>query len=78
MRFLSAVLGAVLIAGPAWAGDADWVAAMKEVHAKNKAEKGSVSQIGDSITYTKAFLAGLAWKNRPISKPSPTASTASC
>ena len=38
-----------------------WVAAMKAVHAKGGAEKGSVSQIGDSITYTKAFLAGLAW-----------------
>jgi lysophospholipase L1-like esterase len=62
MRFQAAVLGALLIAAPAWAGDADWVAAMKEVHAKNKAEKGSVSQIGDSITYTKAFLAGLAWE----------------
>ncbi len=40
----------------------DWVAAMKAVHAKGKARKGSVSQIGDSITYTKAFLAPMAWE----------------
>lgn len=42
----------------------EWVAAMKAVHAKGTAQKGSVSQIGDSITYTKAFLAFLAW-NKP-------------
>jgi lysophospholipase L1-like esterase len=35
---------------------------MKAVHAKGTAQKGSISQIGDSITYTKAFLAGLAWE----------------
>ena len=40
----------------------DWVAAMKAVHAKGTARKGSVSQIGDSITYTKAFLAPMAWE----------------
>ena len=34
---------------------------MKAVHAKGTAQPGSVSQIGDSITYSKAFLAGLAW-----------------
>lgn len=38
-----------------------WIAAMKAVHATGKAQPGSVSQIGDSITYSKAFLAGLAW-----------------
>jgi lysophospholipase L1-like esterase len=47
-------------AAPAAAGD--WVAAMKAVHAKGKARKGSVSQIGDSITYTKAFLAPMTWE----------------
>lgn len=43
------------------AADEPWVAAMKAVHAKGTAQPGSVSQIGDSITYSKAFLAGLAW-----------------
>jgi acyl-CoA thioesterase-1 len=38
-----------------------WSAAMKAVHAKGLAQSGSVAQIGDSITYSKAFLAGLAW-----------------
>jgi hypothetical protein len=47
-------------APPAAAGD--WVAAMKAVHAKGEARKGSVSQIGDSITYTKAFLAPMTWE----------------
>ena len=43
------------------AAGSDWADAMKAAHAKGGWEKGSVSQIGDSITYTKAFLAGLAW-----------------
>ena len=43
------------------AADEDWAAAMKAVHVKGGALRGSVSQIGDSITYTKAFLAGMAW-----------------
>jgi len=45
----------------ATSGEPDWVAAMKAVHAKGGWQKGSVSQIGDSITYTKAFMAGVAW-----------------
>jgi len=49
------------LTGPALGADDAWVAAMKAVHAAGGSEKGSVSQIGDSITYTKAFLAGLAW-----------------
>jgi hypothetical protein len=52
---------AVLLACAGHAEEA-WVAAMKAVHAKGTAQKGSVSQIGDSITYSKAFLAGLAWE----------------
>jgi lysophospholipase L1-like esterase len=59
------VLALILLAGflcrPGLAGD-EWVAAMKAVHGKGTAQKGSISQIGDSITYTKAFLAGLAWE----------------
>ena len=43
------------------AADEPWVAAMKAIHAKGTAQPGSVSQIGDSITYSKAFLAGIAW-----------------
>ena len=43
------------------AAEEPWVAAMKAVHATGIAQKGSVSQIGDSITYSKAFLAGIAW-----------------
>jgi acyl-CoA thioesterase-1 len=43
------------------AADEPWIAAMKAVHAKGTAQPGSVSQLGDSITYSKAFLAGLAW-----------------
>jgi lysophospholipase L1-like esterase len=50
-----------LICSTLFAADEAWVAAMKAVHAKGGSQKGSVSQIGDSITYTKAFLAGLAW-----------------
>ncbi|MBI3828274.1 MAG: SGNH/GDSL hydrolase family protein [Planctomycetes bacterium] len=41
-----------------------WVAPMKAVHAKGKGVKGSVSQIGDSITFTMAFMSFLAW-NKP-------------
>jgi lysophospholipase L1-like esterase len=41
------------------AGQDEWVDAMKAVHAKGGSEKGSVSQIGDSITYSMAFLAGM-------------------
>lgn len=55
-----ALLLAVFYSGICCAGD-DWVEPMKAVHAKGTSQKGSVSQIGDSITYTKAFLAGLAW-----------------
>lgn len=40
----------------------DWVEAMRAVHSKGMGAKGSVSQIGDSITYTKAFLAPAAWE----------------
>lgn len=43
------------------AADEPWIAAMKAVHAKGTAQPSSVSQIGDSITYSKAFLAGIAW-----------------
>ncbi|HYF49973.1 MAG TPA: SGNH/GDSL hydrolase family protein [Planctomycetota bacterium] len=50
-----------LLAFSGFAADDEWVAAMKEVHAKKKGTKGSVSQIGDSITYTKAFLSGVGW-----------------
>lgn len=55
------LIALVLICGGALALDESCIAAMKQVHAKGKAQKGSVSQIGDSITYTKAFLAGMAW-----------------
>jgi lysophospholipase L1-like esterase len=43
------------------AAEEPWVAAMRAVHAHSAALPGSVSQIGDSITYSKAFLAGVAW-----------------
>lgn len=56
----SALLIALSCAGTL-AGEG-WIEAMKAVHAKGIAQKGSVSQIGDSITYSKAFLAGLAWE----------------
>ncbi len=46
----------------AQAAPPDWVEAMRAVHAKGGSTKGSVSQIGDSITYTKAFLAPAAWE----------------
>lgn len=61
MIFRAAVLVLLSLSLAASSADEPWVSAMKAVHAKGKAEKGSVSQIGDSITYTKAFLAGLAW-----------------
>jgi acyl-CoA thioesterase-1 len=60
MRILSVLVLAIL--ATVTAGEPAWVAAMKEVHAKGGSDKGSVSQIGDSITYTKAFLAPLAWE----------------
>ncbi|MGD0093855.1 MAG: SGNH/GDSL hydrolase family protein [Planctomycetota bacterium] len=64
-RFFScgALLSSVVLLACAGAlSGEDWVAAMKAVHAKGLSQKGSISQIGDSITYTKAFLAGLAWE----------------
>lgn len=73
MRATAAVLGgmvlAAALAAPVHAeAEPEWVAAMKAVHAKGTAQKGSVSQIGDSITFTKAFLAFLAW-NKPEAFP---------
>lgn len=57
---IRAVVLFVMLVAPALAEE-PWVAAMKAVHAKGLARAGSVAQIGDSITYSKAFLAGLAW-----------------
>ena len=37
----------------------EWIEAMKVVHAKKTSIKGSVSQVGDSITYSMAFLSGV-------------------
>lgn len=59
VRTSVAILMACVLGLPA--ADEPWIAAMKAVHAKGTAQPGSVSQIGDSITYTKAFLAGIAW-----------------
>jgi len=61
MIFRAALLALFTLSLAAFSAEEAWVPAMKAVHAKGKAQKGSVSQIGDSITYTKAFLAGLAW-----------------
>lgn len=61
-RISGAICAAMLLACVSIRGADDWVAAMKAVHAKGGAAKGSVSQIGDSITYTKAFLAGVGWE----------------
>jgi len=58
---LLAMLALALMTFGTFAADEEWVAPMKEVHAKKKATRGSVSQIGDSITFTKAFLAGVGW-----------------
>jgi acyl-CoA thioesterase-1 len=58
-RMSVALLMACVLGLPA--AEDPWIAAMKSVHAKSTAQPGSVSQIGDSITYSKAFLAGLAW-----------------
>lgn len=52
----------LLLASALTAGEPEWVAAMKAVHARGGTTAGSVSQIGDSITYTKAFLAPVAWE----------------
>lgn len=49
------------LSASASAAEEPWVGAMKAVHATGAAQQGGVSQIGDSITYSKAFLAGLAW-----------------
>ena len=42
----------------------DYAAAMQKVAARFQGRPGVVLHIGDSITYTKAFLAFLAW-NKP-------------
>src|SRR5262245_42509474 len=49
---------ALLSALPWFCAD-DWTEAMKVVHARKTAVKGSVSQVGDSITYTMEFLSGV-------------------
>lgn len=44
--------------------DDDWISAMQEVHATGLSKgvnSGSVTQIGDSITYSMAFLAGMKY-----------------
>lgn len=48
---------ALLIPMLTQSGDA-WIQAMKAAHAKKTSTKGSVCQVGDSITYSMAFLAG--------------------
>jgi len=59
---LLALLAAGIAVRHAQAAAPDWVDAMRAVHARGGWTKGSVSQIGDSITYTKAFLAPAAWE----------------
>jgi lysophospholipase L1-like esterase len=43
----------------------EWIDAMKVVHARKTAIKVSVSQVGDSITYTTAFLSGVGTLKAP-------------
>ena len=41
-----------------------WVAPMREVHKRFKGTPGTLSQYGDSITVTMAYLAGYGWANK--------------
>src|SRR4029079_4162039 len=57
----------LLVALPLRADDPDWVAPMKEVHARFKGAPGTLAAFGDSITVTMAFWAPLQGepKNMP-------------
>ncbi len=59
---VAACLAGPLVGRCAEAAAPEWVDAMRAVHVRGGWTKGSVSQIGDSITYTKAFLAPAAWE----------------
>ena len=61
MKWMIAPLALLLAGSPASSrqGDAPWVDAMKQVHAKFTGEKGTFAQFGDSITITMAFWSSL-------------------
>lgn len=57
------VLPARCFAAPAaQATTADWVAPMKQVHARFAGTRGTFAQFGDSISVTMAFWAPLKWE----------------
>lgn len=59
-RWLAPPLFLVLLApAAAQEADADWVDAMKKVHARFGGQKGTLAQFGDSITITMAFWSSL-------------------
>ncbi len=63
-KFIILCLAMLCFAASAAAADkkADyWVEPMKKVHEGFKGNKGYVAQLGDSITYSMAFWAGLQW-----------------
>jgi len=65
-RFTPLAAVALLVAsGPARAADPDWVAPMKEVHAKFTGTPGTLALFGDSITNSLAFWAPLETSPEP-------------
>jgi lysophospholipase L1-like esterase len=62
-RMLSVAAAMALAAGWAGAADADWVAAMREVHKDFQGTAGYVAQFGDSITYSMAFWKPFSWSD---------------
>jgi hypothetical protein len=58
-RWLAPLLLLLLLPAAAQAGDAEWVDAMKKVHAKFSGQKGTFAHFGDSITITMAFWSSL-------------------
>jgi lysophospholipase L1-like esterase len=68
MRTNEAVVSLVLALGAAWAcpaadGEPEWVEAMRKVHEGFNGNAGYVAQLGDSITYSMAFWAGMGHRS---------------
>lgn len=69
MRTLVIVTFLSSIAVVASGGEAEWVKAMRQVHASSKGEKGVFVHFGDSITYSMAYFAPLQYAGKAKMTP---------
>jgi len=69
MRTLVIVTFLLPVAIAARGGEAEWVKAMRQVHANNEGEKGVFVHFGDSITYSMAYFAPLQYAGKAKMTP---------